>query len=107
MYPHDDALVVTLLIANYTTRRVLVDNGSSTDILFGDSFTRMGISPDRLRPSTSQLKGFSREVIQPISAITLLVMAGQDGSHNHQHDRLPSGKGFIILQHHIGTPDPQ
>ena len=29
---HDDAIVITLLIANYTTRRVLVDNGSSADI---------------------------------------------------------------------------
>ncbi|XP_042954678.1 uncharacterized protein LOC122291097 [Carya illinoinensis] len=34
IYPHDDALVTTLVIANYTTRRVLVDNGSSADILF-------------------------------------------------------------------------
>ena len=28
-HPHDDAIVITLLIADYTTRRVLVDNGSS------------------------------------------------------------------------------
>ena len=32
--PHDDAIVITLLIADYTTRRVLVDNGSSADILY-------------------------------------------------------------------------
>ena len=32
-HPHDDAIVITLLIADYTTRRVLVDNGSSADIL--------------------------------------------------------------------------
>ena len=33
-HSHDDAIIITLLIANYTTRRVLVDNGSSTDILY-------------------------------------------------------------------------
>ena len=33
-HPHDDIIVITLLIAYYTTRKVLVDNGSSADILY-------------------------------------------------------------------------
>lgn len=32
-HPHDNALVNNLTIADFNTRRVLVDNGSSTDIL--------------------------------------------------------------------------
>ena len=27
-HPHDDAIVIAMTIANYTTRRVLIDNGS-------------------------------------------------------------------------------
>ena len=37
-HPYDDAIVITLLIADYTTKRVLVDNGSSTDILYYPAF---------------------------------------------------------------------
>ena len=40
-HPHDDAIVITLLIADYTTRRVLVDNGSSSDILYYPAFQQM------------------------------------------------------------------
>lgn len=42
-HSHDAALVVTLSIANYTTQKILVDNGSSTNILLWDAFTKMGI----------------------------------------------------------------
>ncbi|XP_057958739.1 uncharacterized protein LOC131151515 [Malania oleifera] len=32
--PHDDALVLSLLVANYKVRRVLIDNGSSANVMF-------------------------------------------------------------------------
>ena len=37
-HPHDDALVVSLQIGDYNMHRVLVDNGSSTDILYYPAF---------------------------------------------------------------------
>ena len=37
-HPHDYVIVITLLIADYSTRRVLVDNGSSADILYYPAF---------------------------------------------------------------------
>jgi len=36
--PHDDALVINLLIADFNTWRVLVDSGSSADILYYPAF---------------------------------------------------------------------
>ena len=37
-HPCNDAIVITLLIADYMTRRVLVDNGSSANILYYPAF---------------------------------------------------------------------
>ena len=34
--PHDDALVVTLRIKGYNVKRVLVDQGSSVEIMYLD-----------------------------------------------------------------------
>ena len=57
-HPHDDAIVITLLIADYSTRRVLVDNGSSADILYYPAFQQMNFGWDQLRPVHSPLVGF-------------------------------------------------
>ena len=40
-HPYNNAIVITLLIADYTTRRVLVDNGSLADILYYPTFQQM------------------------------------------------------------------
>lgn len=74
-YPHDYTLVI-LVIANCTTKRVLIDNRSSIDILFLDAFIKMGVDHGRLRPSPTLLKGFSADAVQPIGAITLPVTIG-------------------------------
>ena len=44
--PHDDPLVVTLVIANFSVKRVLIDTSSSLDILFAETFDQLGISRD-------------------------------------------------------------
>ena len=42
-HPHDDTLVVSLQIGDYNMHRVLVDNGSSADILYYLAFQQMRI----------------------------------------------------------------
>ena len=75
-YPHDDAIVITLLIADYTTRRVLVDNGSSADILYYLAFQQMKLGRDQLRLVCSPLVGFRGMIVQPVGTITLPVVVG-------------------------------
>jgi len=49
--PYEDDLVVVSIIAmGRRIHRVLVDQGSSADVMFWDAFTRLGIPQDQLRP---------------------------------------------------------
>ncbi|XP_075640531.1 uncharacterized protein LOC142612306 [Castanea sativa] len=66
---HDDVIVITLLIAGYTTRRVLVDNGSSTNILYYLAFQQMRLGRDQLRPVNSPLIGFGKMKVQLVGQV--------------------------------------
>ena len=75
-HPHDDAIVIILLIADYTTRRVLVDNGSSADILYYPAFQQMRLGRDQLRLVCSPLMGFGGMKVQPVGTVTLPMVVG-------------------------------
>ena len=75
-HPHDDAIIIILLIADYTTKRVLVDNGSSVDILYYPAFQQMRLGWDQLRPICSPLVGFGGMKVQPVGTITLPIVVG-------------------------------
>ena len=70
-HPHDDPLVIRVVVANKAIHRVLVDNGSSTDIIFASAFKKMGIGRDKLEPVNTHLRGFSRERVLPLGSIQL------------------------------------
>jgi len=46
--PHTDALMVTLAIVNHKIHQILVDNGSSADILYKSAFDLMKIDKGKL-----------------------------------------------------------
>ena len=75
-HPHDDAIVITLLIADYTTKRVLVDNGSSANILYYPTFQQMRLGRDQLCPVNSPLVGFDGMKVQLVGTVTFLVVVG-------------------------------
>lgn len=52
---HDDALVINLSIADLNARQILVDNGSSVDILYYLTVQQMRIGKEWLLPSTHHL----------------------------------------------------
>ena len=72
-HPHDDALVVSIRVGDYNTHRVLVDNGSSIDILYYLAFQQMRIERERLVPTNAPFIGFRGMKVYPLNAITLPV----------------------------------
>ena len=75
-HPHDDALVVRMQVGDYNMHRVLVNNGSSTDILYYPAFQQMRIDKERLIPTNAPLVGFGGSRVFPLGAVTLSVTVG-------------------------------
>uniref|UniRef100_A0A2N9GMR1 Uncharacterized protein n=1 Tax=Fagus sylvatica TaxID=28930 RepID=A0A2N9GMR1_FAGSY len=74
--PHDDALVITINIVDFTTRRVMVDNGSSADILYLPAYQQMRLDKDKLRPMDAPLVGFTGDKVCPVGNVTLPIAVG-------------------------------
>ncbi|GAV78916.1 LOW QUALITY PROTEIN: hypothetical protein CFOL_v3_22381, partial [Cephalotus follicularis] len=74
--PHDDPVVVTLQVALFTKKRILIDSGSSVDILYKHASDQLRISNDQLKPMKTPLVGFAGEMVHPLGSIDLSVVAG-------------------------------
>ncbi|KAK3041143.1 hypothetical protein RJ639_027595 [Escallonia herrerae] len=74
--PHDDPLVITIKAGNFDVKRVLIDNESSTEILFHDAFEKMNIPTDRLQKMDTPLYGFSNHPVAAEGIIALPVAIG-------------------------------
>ncbi|XP_048611594.1 uncharacterized protein LOC125585916 [Brassica napus] len=73
--PHHDALVISLTIANCLVKRILVNNGSSSNIIFQMAYQDLGLEESILTRKVTSLIGFSREVKQTAGEVTLPVYA--------------------------------
>ena len=74
--PHNDPLVIMLNIEGFNTKRILVDNGSSVNIIYLPAFQQLRLDPRRLRPFDSPLVSFSRERVYLRGIVTLTVTVG-------------------------------
>ncbi|KAF3591522.1 hypothetical protein DY000_02021126 [Brassica cretica] len=73
--PHHDALVISLTVANCLVKRILVDNGSSGDIIFQAANKDLRLEESALTRMITPLIGFSGEVKQTAREVTLTVYA--------------------------------
>nr|XP_009412846.1 PREDICTED: uncharacterized protein LOC103994237 [Musa acuminata subsp. malaccensis] len=75
---HDDTLVISIQIANARVKRVMVDTGSSADVLYLDAFKKLDLSTEDLIPMSSALTGFTGDSISPLGTTTLPVTIGEE-----------------------------
>ena len=65
-HPHDDALVISIQVGDYNTHQVLVDNGSTADILYYMVFQHMRIERERIIPTNAPLIRFGGTKVYPL-----------------------------------------
>ena len=63
--PHDDALVITLRIGGYDVKRVMVNQGSATEIMYPNLYKGLSLRAEDLTPYSSPLVSFEGRVIIP------------------------------------------
>ncbi|XP_050259727.1 uncharacterized protein LOC126704759 [Quercus robur] len=64
------------LSTGFNTRRILMDNGNSVDIIYLSAFQQLKLDLERLYPFESPLISFSGDRVYPKSIVTLTVTVG-------------------------------
>jgi len=73
--PHDnDPIVISLVTAGRKVHRVLVDQGSSADVMFWPTFNNLQLPLDQLRPYGGCLYGFASDHVDVRGYIELRTM---------------------------------
>ena len=71
LQPHDDALVVMLRIGGYDVKRVLVDQGSTVEVMYPDLYKGLNLKPEDLPAYDSLLVSFEGKTVIPKGMIRL------------------------------------
>ena len=74
--PYDDALLVTLRIRDYDMKRVMVDGGSTAEVMYPDLYKGLGLKPEDLMPYNSPLMSFDEKLVIPKGMIKLPIQTG-------------------------------
>ncbi|XP_056685908.1 uncharacterized protein [Spinacia oleracea] len=97
--PHDDPLVVEIKISNMRVKRILIDTGSSSDIMSMEFLSRLAHDPKTIESIHYPIIGFGGSIIHLVGVINLPVRIGgqNDGG------RVPNRQRFDGVQCYFGT----
>ncbi|KAL2243384.1 UNVERIFIED_CONTAM: hypothetical protein Sindi_0456400 [Sesamum indicum] len=71
-------MVIKLDIANFAVHKVLIDNGSSADIILKEVLSKMGLDNVKLAPVKTPLVGFGGSEVESLGTIDLPVSIGEE-----------------------------
>ncbi|CAL8991628.1 unnamed protein product [Prunus brigantina] len=74
--PHSDPMIIRADISDFDVGRILIDTGSSVNVLFADAFNGLGIGHQSLNKEITPLLSFSGDVVEPIGSIQLPLVIG-------------------------------
>ncbi|XP_028094381.1 uncharacterized protein LOC114294445 [Camellia sinensis] len=74
--PHSDPQVIKLHVNQFVVERVFIDQGSTSDVMYYETFIKLGFNQSDLSPAPHPLFGFNVNLEYPLGKITLPVRAG-------------------------------
>ncbi|XP_021848029.2 uncharacterized protein [Spinacia oleracea] len=90
--PHDDPLVVEIKISNMRVKRILIDTGSSSDIMSMECLSRLAHDPKTMDSIHYPIIGFGGSIIHPVGVINFPVRIGG------RKDGRKMGVDFLIVK---------
>ncbi|CAL8162011.1 unnamed protein product [Prunus armeniaca] len=64
-------MIIRAEIADYDVGRVLIDIGSSINVIFADAFRGLGITDNMVNRQITPLLSFSGDLVQPVGSVSL------------------------------------
>lgn len=74
--PHNDPLLLTVDVCGFDVRRILIDSGSSMDIMYYGMFQKLGKRQEDLIPVSTQLLGLESFPVWPLGMLRTEVTIG-------------------------------
>ncbi|KAJ3687989.1 hypothetical protein LUZ61_017153 [Rhynchospora tenuis] len=94
--PHDDAIVLMLRVNGTKVGRILIDTGSSADVIYFETLKKLRLQDHPLKPMATPLTGFTGDQLIPMGIIDLPVTFGDSPRD------VVSRVSFIV----VNTPSP-
>lgn len=74
--PHDDPLIIDPIVGNFVVERMLVDIGSSANVLYASTYDKLGLPRMLIQPIHTSLVGFTGHRVHQLGTAIIDVSFG-------------------------------